>query len=379
LLLANGMKLSGGTIVDATLIAAPPSTKNQEKSRDPEMHQTKKGNEWHFGMKLHIGTDSQSGLVHSASVTAANVHDSHQVPNLLHGEETRFYGDSAYRGKEQRRAAEGIAPKAKDFTNKRAYTESSADRGRQGDQPAQVQRAIQGRASVPDLEAPVGLCQGSLSRSGEERQSRLCHAGDAQRQQVGTTADGRGASGMSKKRGNSPVSALEEDRLPNEYGISVTVSSRFQFAVLFCGGLFSVSLATLEALALASGRDRVWTCLDARMNEIYSAVYFAGVESVTELSAPICVPPAVAPAPTLEAAWGVGDGFAAHGDLLRARKSDLAGVDAGACPTATAVLRLAAPRFAAGFGEAAVLAQPIYVRDKVALTTAERIARGGAK
>jgi len=82
LLLANGMKLSGGTIVDATLIAAPPSTKNQEKSRDPEMHQTKKGNERHFGMKLNIGTDSQTGLIHSASVTAANVHDSHQVPNL---------------------------------------------------------------------------------------------------------------------------------------------------------------------------------------------------------------------------------------------------------------------------------------------------------
>jgi IS5 family transposase len=121
LLLASGMKLSGGTIVDATLIAAPPSTKNQEKSRDPEMHQTKKGNEWHFGMKLHIGTDSQTGLVHSASVTAANVHDSHQVPNLLHGEETRFYGDSAYRGKEQRKRLKTIAPKAKDFTNKRAY------------------------------------------------------------------------------------------------------------------------------------------------------------------------------------------------------------------------------------------------------------------
>ena len=112
LLMANGMKLSGGTIVDATLIAAPPSTKNQEKSRDPEMHQTKKGNEWHFGMKLHIGADSQTGLVHSASVTAANVHDSHQVPKLLHGEETRFYGDSAYRGKQQRERLKAIAPKA---------------------------------------------------------------------------------------------------------------------------------------------------------------------------------------------------------------------------------------------------------------------------
>lgn len=121
LLLANGMKLSGGTIVDATLIAAPPSTKNKDKSRDPEMHQVKKGNEWHFGMKLHIGADSKTGLVHSASVTAANVHDSHQVPNLLHGQETRFYGDSAYRGKAQRERLKEIAPKAKDFTNKRAY------------------------------------------------------------------------------------------------------------------------------------------------------------------------------------------------------------------------------------------------------------------
>ena len=121
LLMANGMKLSGGTIVDATLIAAPPSTKNQDKARDPEMHQTKKGKDWHFGMKLHIGADSKTGLVHSASVTAANIHDSHEVPNLLHGQETRLYGDSAYRGKAQRQRLRGLAPKAKDFTNKRAY------------------------------------------------------------------------------------------------------------------------------------------------------------------------------------------------------------------------------------------------------------------
>jgi transposase, IS5 family len=131
LLLANGMKLSGGTIVDATLIAAPPSTKNQDKSRDPEMHQSKKGNEWHFGMKLHIGADSQSGLVHSASVTAGNVHDSQELPKLLHGEETRLYGDSAYRGEKQRERLRDIAPKAKDFTNKPAYKNrplSDADR-----------------------------------------------------------------------------------------------------------------------------------------------------------------------------------------------------------------------------------------------------------
>jgi IS5 family transposase len=121
LLSANGMKLSGGTIVDATLIAAPPSTKNRDQSRDPEMHQSKKGNEWHFGMKLHIGVDSQSGLVHSASVTAGNVHDSQELPNLLRGNETRLYGDSAYRGEKQRERLRQIAPRARDFTNKRAY------------------------------------------------------------------------------------------------------------------------------------------------------------------------------------------------------------------------------------------------------------------
>ena len=121
LLLAHGMKLSGGTIVDATLIAAPSSTKNQEQSRDPEMHQSKKGNQWYFGMKLHIGADSKTGLVHSASVTAGNVHDSQELPSLLHGEETRLYGDSAYRGEKQKERLKELAPNARDFTNKRAY------------------------------------------------------------------------------------------------------------------------------------------------------------------------------------------------------------------------------------------------------------------
>ncbi len=118
LLLSNGLKLSGGTIVDATIIAAPGSTKNADKARDPEMHQTKKGNQWHFGMKVHIGVDSRTGLIHSASITPANVHDSQELPNLLHGNETRLYGDSAYTG--QKEALKQIAPNAKDFTNKRA-------------------------------------------------------------------------------------------------------------------------------------------------------------------------------------------------------------------------------------------------------------------
>jgi len=118
LLLSNGLKLSGGTIVDATIIAAPSSTKNADNARDPEMHQTKKGNQWHFGMKVHIGVDSKSGLTHSVSITSANVHDSQELPNLLHGNETRLYGDSAYIG--QKEVLKEIAPNARDFTNKRA-------------------------------------------------------------------------------------------------------------------------------------------------------------------------------------------------------------------------------------------------------------------
>ena len=91
-----------GTIVDATIIAAPSSTKNAHKERDPEMHQTKKGNQWHFGMKAHIGVDAQSGLVHRVKGTAANVADIAQAHALLHGEEKEAYGDAGYLGVEKR-------------------------------------------------------------------------------------------------------------------------------------------------------------------------------------------------------------------------------------------------------------------------------------
>lgn len=97
-----GLRLSEGTIVDATIIAAPPSTKNRARARDPEMHQTKKGNMWQFGMKLHIGVDAASGLVHSLSATAANVADIVEAHHLLHGGEAVAYGDAGYRGVEKR-------------------------------------------------------------------------------------------------------------------------------------------------------------------------------------------------------------------------------------------------------------------------------------
>ncbi len=122
---ARGFKLNTGTIVDATIIGAPSSTKNADKARDPEMHQTRKGQQWYFGMKLHIGVDSQSGLTHSAVVTPANVHDKHPLPELLHGQERRVYGDSAYAS--QKKLIEGKAPKAKDFTNQRTRHKGIVD------------------------------------------------------------------------------------------------------------------------------------------------------------------------------------------------------------------------------------------------------------
>ena len=101
-LAAKGLLLKEGTAVDATLIAAPSSTKNGTGTRDPEMHQTKKGNQWHFGMKAHIGVDADSGLVHTVRATAANAHDITQASELLHGKETDVFADSGYRGVHKR-------------------------------------------------------------------------------------------------------------------------------------------------------------------------------------------------------------------------------------------------------------------------------------
>lgn len=98
----KGLLLREGTIVDATLIAAPSSTKNRKGERDPEMHQSKKGNQWHFGMKAHIGVDANSGLVHTVVGTAGNVSDVSQAQALLHGAETMAFGDAGYQSVEKR-------------------------------------------------------------------------------------------------------------------------------------------------------------------------------------------------------------------------------------------------------------------------------------
>ena len=126
-LTAKGLKVATGTIVDATIINAPSSTKNAAKARDPEMHQTKKGNQWYFGMKAHFGVDSRSKLIHAVAATPANVADSTVLPELLHGRETRVWGDQAYRG--QRAVIRERAPRARDFTNRRYRHRGIIDEG----------------------------------------------------------------------------------------------------------------------------------------------------------------------------------------------------------------------------------------------------------
>ena len=105
----RGLMLKAGTVVDATIIAAPSSTKNKRGERDPEMHQTKKGNQWHFGMKAHIGVDAESGLVHTVIGTAANVNDVTQATQLLHGQEQDVFADAGYQGVDKREEAQAVA------------------------------------------------------------------------------------------------------------------------------------------------------------------------------------------------------------------------------------------------------------------------------
>ena len=122
---ARGVRITTGTIVDATILHAPASTKNREQRRDPEMHQTKKGNQWYFGMKAHVGVDSKTKIIHTAVATAANVADATVLADLLHGEETRVWGDQAYRG--QTEVIREHAPLAQDHTHRRYRYKNGID------------------------------------------------------------------------------------------------------------------------------------------------------------------------------------------------------------------------------------------------------------
>ncbi len=144
-LAARGLLLREGTLVDATLIAAPPSTKNLKKERDPEMHQTKKGNQWYFGMKAHIGADRDSKLVHTVVVTAANVADITKTAELLHGAENQVHADAGYTGVEKR--AEIVALERKidwQIAGKRGAIKAMAE----GAEKEAVQAEEKAKASV---------------------------------------------------------------------------------------------------------------------------------------------------------------------------------------------------------------------------------------
>jgi len=122
---SKGIRIQTGTIVDASILHAPSSTKNEAGKRDPAMHQTKKGNQWFFGLKTHIGVDSKEGHVHSVATSAANVSDVHMLPGLLHGEERKVWGDGGYQG--QTEAIKQAAPHAQDMTCKRTRFKNYVD------------------------------------------------------------------------------------------------------------------------------------------------------------------------------------------------------------------------------------------------------------
>lgn len=122
---SRGIRINRGTIVDATIIHAPSSTKNGSGERDPEMHQTRKGKQWYFGLKAHIGVDSKEGHVHSLCTSAASVADKHMLPDLLHGEERKVWGDGAYQG--QGEAIRRAARQAQDMTSRRVKYKNFVD------------------------------------------------------------------------------------------------------------------------------------------------------------------------------------------------------------------------------------------------------------
>ena len=167
----HGMQMNRGTIVGARIIHAPSSTQNKKKQRDPDMHQTRKGNPWSFGMKAHIGVDSRSKIIHSVVATAANVHDSTVLADLLHGEETRVWGDSAYAG--QKKVLAQAAPNARDWTQ----TKGGRHRKLTDEERARNRRKSRVRAKVEHpfgiLKRPFGFTQGPLPRASEKCSSSV--------------------------------------------------------------------------------------------------------------------------------------------------------------------------------------------------------------
>ena len=148
-LATKGLMLKTGTVVDATLIAAPSSTKNSTGERDPEMHQTKKGNQWYFGMKAHIGVDADSGLVHTVIGTAANVHDVTQGHDLLHAEESVVFADAGYQGATKRAEATGVDWHVAMRPGNRKALDKSSPWGNLLDKAEQMKASVRAKVEHP--------------------------------------------------------------------------------------------------------------------------------------------------------------------------------------------------------------------------------------
>lgn len=150
LLQRKGLMLKAGTVVDATLIAAPSSTKNKTGERDPDMHQTKKGNQWHFGMKAHIGVDADSGMVHTVRGTAANVNDVVEGNSLLHGQETDVFADAGYQGAHKRPdAREGTTWHVAMRPGKRRALDKTKASGQLTEQVEKIKASIRAKVEHP--------------------------------------------------------------------------------------------------------------------------------------------------------------------------------------------------------------------------------------
>jgi len=161
--------------VDATIIHAPSSTKNRSGERDPEMHQRRKGKQWYFGLKAHIEVDSKQGHVHSVSTSAASVADKHMLPDLLHGEERKVWGDGGYQG--QGEAIRQAARRGQDYDQPESAIQELCGRVTKGQEPAEGQSESEGGTSVPDSEAHLRLREGEIRRKQYEPIPGLCSSG----------------------------------------------------------------------------------------------------------------------------------------------------------------------------------------------------------
>ena len=161
---SRGIRIATGTIVDATIIHAPSSTKNASGKRDPEMHQTRKGNQWFFGLKAHIGVDSRQGIVHSVCTTAASVADKHMLPDLLHGDERKVWDDGGYQG--QGETIRQAAPHAQDMTSRRARYKEYVDELQRAKN--RVKARVRAKVELPPSNLSIcSLRKATLFRSGE--------------------------------------------------------------------------------------------------------------------------------------------------------------------------------------------------------------------